>query len=111
MFYFFLTQKDDKNEVEDIFLLPTKSFIKFEKKPKIELNYCFSFRREKNTNKKETFMNDFALSLNHIFTFVFENVKIKEKSKSQALFFVHEKLKLDIKVKIVVLADVSTVNI
>ena len=32
-------------------------------------------------------MNDFALSLNHIFTFVFENVKIKEKSKSQALFF------------------------
>ena len=55
-------------------------------------------------------MNDFALSLNHIFTFVFENVKIKEKSKSQALFFVHEKLKLDITVKIVVLADVSTMD-
>ena len=56
-------------------------------------------------------MNDFALSLHHIFTFVFETVKIEEKSKSQASFFVHEKLKLDIKVKIVVLADVSTVNI
>ena len=44
-------------------------------------------------------MNDFALSLNDIFTFVFETVKIKEKSKSQALFFIHEKLKLDIRVK------------
>ena len=68
------------------------------------------FGWKKNTNKKETFMNNFALSSNYIFTFVFETVKIKEKSKSQALFFVHEKLKLDIKVKIVVLADVSTVN-
>ena len=56
-------------------------------------------------------MNVFALSLNQIFAFVFETVKIRKKSKSKLLFFVHEKLKFDIRVNIVVLADVSTMNI
>ena len=71
----------------------------------------FQFYNRKITNKKESFLNDCALLLNYIFAFVFETVKIKQKSKSQALFFVHEKPKLDIKVKIVVLAEVSIVNI
>ena len=55
-------------------------------------------------------MNNFALSLNHILILVFEMLKIRRKSKSRALFFVHEKLKLEIEVKIVVFADIFTAN-